>query len=735
MWPLHGPQLRKTVLRVGLGLVLVAALSVGVVAGTAAISSAGRNRTVSSAVKHHRPRQRVSHFNVGATHSPRVLRQLAGRSGMPKRGMKRDRKRKAGGSTLATGASLAAGAASGALQGVDVAAYQHPNGQAINWKRAARSGIQFAAVKATEGTYYRNPFALTDLTEAKAAGLSVIAYVFAVPNGNGGSTSPQAQADYLIQYLDSAGGPLPPIMLDIEYNPYGAECYGLSQPAMRSWIAHFSDEVLAKTGEDPIIYGPAPWWQDCTGGTARFSQFPLWVPDYTTAPRPILTQGWSTYGFWQYSSVGVVKGIPAPGDTDLDQLNPADIPLLDPGSQTSVTGSTLNLQIKLADPVAGQTLSYSAAGLPPGTSISPAGQVTGWPVTAGTYQATVSASDSAGQSGSVSFGWTVTPAPDTGPTGPVQLALGGECLTAAVGGIVPPAGASPSPSASPSPAGASASPAGASPSPAGTSPPTASPSPSAASPSPLAAGAVTDGTPAEIRACTGSSAQTWTYAQDNTLRNGNKCLTIPAMAQGATVELEPCASTAGQQWHLVYPRALNPALGSRQTALVNPRSGMCLGDPGFSTADSARMALWPCNGYSNEAWTLPAGPVMSQIPGMCLDDSGDQTANGSKVDIFGCNGTAAQAWQAELDGTMRINGKCLDVVRGAKTSGSPVDLFTCNGTQAQQWHLVSQGAAVTLMNPGSGLCLADKGDSTNAGTQLVIASCVSGDPGISWRVS
>jgi len=64
-----------------------------------------------------------------------------------------------------------------------------------------------------------------------------------------------------------------------------------------------------------------------------------------------------------------------------------------------------------------------------------------------------------------------------------------------------------------------------------------------------------------------------------------------------------------------------------------------------------------------------------------------------------------------------------------------VDLFTCNGTDAQQWHLVSQGAAVTLMNPGSGLCLADPGDSTVAGTQLVIASCVAGDPGTSWRVS
>jgi GH25 family lysozyme M1 (1,4-beta-N-acetylmuramidase) len=720
MWPLHSPQLRKTVLRAGLALVMVAGLSVAVVAGTAAISSAGRSRAVHSVVKRQHHRQRVSHFNVGATHSPRVLRELAGLSGNSKRAPKRDRKRNAGGSALAAGASLAGGSAlSGALQGVDVAAYQHPDGQAIDWKRVARSGIQFAAIKATEGTYYQNPFALTDLAQAKAAGLSVIAYEFAVPNGNGGSASPQAQADYLVKYLDSAGGPLPPIMLDIEYNPYGEVCYGLSQSAMRSWIAHFSDEIQARTGENPIIYGPGPWWQECTGSTSRFSQFPLWVPDWTTASSPTITPGWHTYGFWQYSSVGVVRGIPAPGNTDLDQLNPAAIPLLDPGSQTSVTGGTLNLQIRPADPVARQNVSYSAAGLPPGTTISATGQITGWPVGKGSYQATVSASDSAGQSSSVTFGWDVSPAPNSGPAGPVQLDIDGDCLTTA--GASPPA-ASPSPSASPSPPAASAS-------------PSASPSPMGADGSSPAAEVPANGTQAEIRACTGSSAQTWTYAQDDTLRMDNKCLTVPAASEGATVELEPCASAAGQQWHLVYPRAMNPGLGSRRTALVNPWSGMCLADPHFSTTDRARMALWPCNGYANESWTLPPGPVMSQIPGMCLDDSGDQTANNTKVDIFGCNGTPAQAWLAELDGTVRVNGKCLDVEHGARTSGSPVDLYACNGTPAQQWRLVSQGGAVTLMNTGSGLCLADPGDTTAAGTQLVIATCVAGDPGMSWRVS
>jgi GH25 family lysozyme M1 (1,4-beta-N-acetylmuramidase) len=658
MRTLRGWRPPTIVIRVGIGVVMAAALSVAVVAETTAASSAGRDHGRSSQPKVHR--QRVSHFNVGATHSPKVLRQLRGYHEHSKNG------------------PLLGSARADALQGVDVASYQHPNGERINWAKVAKSGIQFAAVKATEGTYYRNPFALTDLAQAKAAGLSVVAYVFAIPNGNGGSAGATAQADYLLTYLAKGGGRMPPIMLDIEYNPYGDQCYGLSQASMRSWIAQFSREVQAKTGQGPIIYGPVPWWQDCTGGTSRFGQFPLWVPDYTTAPRPMITKGWRDYAFWQYSSAGTVPGIHAPGNTDLDQLNPAVIPLLAPAPQHSVAGAAVDLRLRLADKGAVKDVSYSAAGLPPGTSISATGQITGWPVATGTYTATVSASTAAGQSGLVSFPWTVSPAPSVGAAGLVQLERGGLCLTASGDGLA-------------------------------------------------------TGTPAEIRACSGSSAQTWTYAQDNTLRINDQCLTIPTAAQGTVVVLQPCESAPSQQWRLAYPRGLNPAVGAHPTTLVNSWSGMCLADPGFSKTDGTQVVLGPCNGYANQSWSLPAGPMVSQIPEMCLDVSGNQSANGTKIDIWTCNGTPAQAWTAEPDGTVRINGKCLDVKYGNRASGSPVDLYSCNGTQAQQWRLMPAGLGITLVNPVSGLCLADPGDSTTAGTQLVIATCTPGAPGMSWR--
>ena len=256
----------------------------------------------------------ANHFNVGATHSPQLLRQLAGpaiRAGPGRQGP-----------GLAPPA-----AARGAERGVDVASFQHPNRAAINWPRVHASGIGFAAVKATEGAYYRNPYALADLAQARAAGLSVAAYAFAIPNGNGASRGPVTQANYLLRYLGTMSRSVP-VMLDIEYNPYGRECYGLTARAMVSWISSFNSEVKAKTGRKPILYVPASWWAACARSSTGFGQRKLWVPDYTTAPSPRLPAGWRTWSFWQYTSTGTVHGIQAPGHTDLDRANPALPPVL-----------------------------------------------------------------------------------------------------------------------------------------------------------------------------------------------------------------------------------------------------------------------------------------------------------------------------------------------------------------------------------------------------------------------
>ncbi|UIR20379.1 putative Ig domain-containing protein [Streptomyces spinosirectus] len=83
------------------------------------------------------------------------------------------------------------------------------------------------------------------------------------------------------------------------------------------------------------------------------------------------------------------------------------VSVTNPGSQSTTTGGSVNLQISATDS-AGAALTYSASGLPTGLSInSSTGVISGTASTAGTYQVTVTAKDSTGASGSASFSWTV----------------------------------------------------------------------------------------------------------------------------------------------------------------------------------------------------------------------------------------------------------------------------------------------------------------------------------------
>jgi len=87
--------------------------------------------------------------------------------------------------------------------------------------------------------------------------------------------------------------------------------------------------------------------------------------------------------------------------------NPA---VTNPGAQTSTVGTAASLQIQASDPQ-GDTLTYSATGLPAGLSINASsGLISGTPTTAGTSSVTVTAKDPGNNSGTATFGWTVNSA-------------------------------------------------------------------------------------------------------------------------------------------------------------------------------------------------------------------------------------------------------------------------------------------------------------------------------------
>jgi serine protease len=79
-----------------------------------------------------------------------------------------------------------------------------------------------------------------------------------------------------------------------------------------------------------------------------------------------------------------------------------------PGNQSGTVGSAVSLQISASDSASGQTLTFSASGLPAGLSISSSGLITGTPTTAATSSVTVTATDTTGAHGSASFTWTIS---------------------------------------------------------------------------------------------------------------------------------------------------------------------------------------------------------------------------------------------------------------------------------------------------------------------------------------
>jgi GH25 family lysozyme M1 (1,4-beta-N-acetylmuramidase) len=192
------------------------------------------------------------------------------------------------------------------LPGIDVSDYQGD----INWADVAPY-IDFSYAKATEGTYYTNPDFYNQYEGPYDYGVIRGSYHFGIPNNSEGNT----QADY---FVDNGGGwsgdgKTLPGALDIEYNPYGSECYGLSQASMVDWLWDFANEYAYREGVYPVIYSTTDWWSTCTGNYSGFAAYdPLWIANYSASHGGTLPNGWGFYTFWQYADSGSL-----PGDQDV----------------------------------------------------------------------------------------------------------------------------------------------------------------------------------------------------------------------------------------------------------------------------------------------------------------------------------------------------------------------------------------------------------------------------------
>lgn len=197
--------------------------------------------------------------------------------------------------------------------GLDVSSYQG----SVNWPATAGGGAAFAYVKATESTNYVNPSFGQQYRGAAQAGLVRGAYHFATPNTSDGPS----QANW---FADHGGGWSPdgrtlPPAIDLEYNPYGPQCYGMTPAALVAWVHAFADTLRARTHRFPVIYTSARWWGMCMGGDASFTSDPLWIARYASSVGP-LPPGWTTWAMWQFADSGRYPGDQDTYDGSMAQL-------------------------------------------------------------------------------------------------------------------------------------------------------------------------------------------------------------------------------------------------------------------------------------------------------------------------------------------------------------------------------------------------------------------------------
>src|SRR5579863_5663084 len=172
---------------------------------------------------------------------------------------------------------------------------------------------------------------------------------------------------------------------------------GTAQPVCQvviHWENAYAKAFQIQTSNDAATWTTIYSTTTATGGTQtlNITGTGRYIRMYGTARA---TQyGYSIYEFQVYASAGTGANT---------------VTVTTPPAQSSTVGSAASLQVQASDSASGQTLTYSAAGLPAGLSInSTTGLISGTPTTAGTSNVTVTAKDTTGATGSASFSWTVS---------------------------------------------------------------------------------------------------------------------------------------------------------------------------------------------------------------------------------------------------------------------------------------------------------------------------------------
>ena len=177
------------------------------------------------------------------------------------------------------------------VKGVDVSSYQGN----IDWPLLVSQDIDFAYIKATEGSSSKDRYFSQNWQEASKTGIRIGAYHFFSFESAG-----QTQAQNFIDTVDPVDNMLPPV-IDVEYYGSFTSEDTIDVGAVRKELRTMVDILTEEYGMKPVIYVSESSYKTIVKGS--FEDCGLWYRSvYSKVPGDV------DWVFWQYSNRHRLKG-------------------------------------------------------------------------------------------------------------------------------------------------------------------------------------------------------------------------------------------------------------------------------------------------------------------------------------------------------------------------------------------------------------------------------------------
>jgi hypothetical protein len=108
---------------------------------------------------------------------------------------------------------------------------------------------------------------------------------------------------------------------------------------------------------------------------------------------------------------------------------------------------------------------------------------------------------------------------------------------------------------------------------------------------------------------------------------------------------------------------------------------MTVGSPRASVENKTPVILAPCDRSPQQAATFVGDSIVFE--GKCLDLPGSETAPGTGLAVYECNGGTNQQFTWQPDGTLRVLGRCVSAA-GADERRPRVVIEACTGAPEQR---------------------------------------------------